>query len=93
MHTVYILENSSGKIYIGSTANVARRLESHNRPFGPDWTQAKGPWKLIHTEKLSTKSEALSREKKLKSLKAGKRIKDILDINGSDMFPDSSAVE
>ena len=79
MHAVYLVENLEGKIYIGSSSNVQRRVESHNRPEGSDWTQGKGPWKLIHTEEFATKNEAL-RRKYLKSLKAGKRIKSILKI-------------
>lgn len=77
---VYIIENKDGKLYIGSTPSLKNRLESHNRTSGPDWTQGKGPWKLIYTEKLVTKLAALRREKKLKSFKAGQRIKQILSI-------------
>ncbi len=32
---VYILENPSGRIYIGYTNNITRRLNEHNDPFGP----------------------------------------------------------
>ena len=81
MHTVYIIENTSGKIYIGYTQNLARRIRSHNYVKGADWTQGKGPWKVIYTEEFSCQSDALKREKKLKSLKAGQRIKTILNIN------------
>lgn len=81
MHIVYLLENNNGKIYIGYTQNIENRLRSHNRLEGPDWTQGKGPWKIIHTEEYDNQSDALKREKYLKSLKAGKRIKTILNIN------------
>lgn len=81
MFHVYLIENSKEKIYIGCTSDLNKRLESHNREKGPDWTQGKGPWKLIHQEEYETQSEALSREKYLKSLKAGKRIKKLLDIS------------
>jgi putative endonuclease len=77
---VYIIENKDGRLYIGSTPSLENRLASHNHESGPDWTQGKGPWILIYTEKLATKSEALRREKKLKNLKAGQRIKQILNI-------------
>ena len=32
MYFVYILENSSGRFYIGQTDNLARRLSQHNQP-------------------------------------------------------------
>ncbi|HEY5713753.1 MAG TPA: GIY-YIG nuclease family protein, partial [Candidatus Gracilibacteria bacterium] len=85
MYSVYLIENEKGKIYIGCTAGLEKRLESHNRPAGPDWTQGKGPWKLIHKEPFPSESEALKRESHLKSLKAGQRIKKILSISvGND---------
>ncbi len=81
MHYVYIIENEKGRIYIGESANFRKRIESHNWDDGPDWTQGKGPWLLIHTEEYNTEAEAKKREKYLKSLKAGQRIKTILGIS------------
>ncbi len=75
MFYVYILENQNKKLYIGASENVEKRLEYHNKPTGSDWTQGKGLWKCIYTEEFSSKFEALKREKYLKSLKAGQRIK------------------
>ena len=80
MQTVYIIENSAKKIYIGCTSDLLKRLNSHNYPKGPDWTQGKGPWKIIYTEEYECQSDALRREKYLKGLKAGQRIKTILHI-------------
>ena len=82
---VYIIENQVGKLYIGSTPSLENRLASHNRISGPDWTQGKGPWKLIYIEKFATKKLALQREKKLKGLKAGQRIKNILNIAAEEL--------
>lgn len=80
MYIVYLIENPKAQIYIGYTANLDHRLESHNMPSGPDWTQGKGPWQLIHTEQYDSKRIALQRERYLKSLKTGKKIKGILHI-------------
>ncbi len=85
MFTVYLVENPSGKIYIGYTSDLEARLKSHNMSEGKDWTQGRGLWKVIHTEKFETKMEAMQREKVLKSLKAGKRIKQILNITDTDI--------
>ncbi len=80
MYTVYLIENPVGKIYIGFTTNPEARLKSHNMTSGSDWTQGKGEWKMIHAERFDTKQAAMRREKHLKRLKAGQRIKKILNI-------------
>ncbi len=81
MYCVYILENQNESIYIGSTDNLEKRLENHNDPTRVGWTRKRGPWKLIYKEDYETRSEAMRREKFLKSLKAGQRIKKILGID------------
>jgi putative endonuclease len=56
----------SDKIYIGMTCDLEKRLFAHNNlPKG--WTRYFRPWKLVYSEVLPTKSEALKREKELKS--------------------------
>ncbi|MCF7897024.1 GIY-YIG nuclease family protein [Candidatus Gracilibacteria bacterium] len=80
MHYVYLLENGKGRIYIGSTHNLSQRLEKHNSNNYQNWTNGKGPWKLIYQEAFSEKILAIKREKYLKNLKAGQRIKKILNI-------------
>ncbi len=77
----YLLENKEGVIYIGSTSNLELRLKNHNDSSQKGWTKKRGPWKMIYFEEFSSRSEAVSREIFLKSLKAGKRIKDILKIS------------
>ena len=71
MFYAYILiSESTGKLYIGQTDNLMRRLCEHNDPtHNPKkfTTKQKGPWKLIHSEEFSTRSEAMLREKWLKS--------------------------
>ena len=81
MFYLYILENEKGRLYIGVSQNVEKRLEYHNKSRGSDWTQGKGNWKSIHIEEYLDKSEALKRETYLKSLKAGQRIKKMLSID------------
>jgi len=66
-HFVYVLYSKShNKIYIGVTANLEKRLFAHNNlPKG--WTKSFRPWIIVHSEAFDTKSEALKREKQLKS--------------------------
>lgn len=83
MYAVYILENLDEKIYIGSTQDIERRVITHNSD-GHRWTSGKGPWKLIHSESYDARGQAMQREKYLKSLKAGQRIKKILHISDNN---------
>jgi putative endonuclease len=66
-HYVYVLRSiSTGRHYIGSTADVARRLDEHNTRNGR-WTSTHKPWALVTVEEFETRSEARSREAHLKS--------------------------
>ena len=64
---VYVIYSQKhGKIYIGMTSNLEKRLFAHNNlPKG--WTKNFRPWELVFSKEFSTKSEALKREKELKS--------------------------
>jgi len=68
MFTVYALYSSShNKIYIGFSSDVARRLISHNHPNNKGWTAKFKPWVIIFSENFDSKSDAMIREKELKS--------------------------
>ena len=63
---VYIIKNLKGKIYIGQTYNLKKRVEEHNTT-GFGYTSKFRPWKLIHSEIFSTRQKAIIREKYLKT--------------------------
>lgn len=65
-HYVYILENSEGRQYVGSTENIEKRLEKHNRGE-VSYTSKFKPWILAHASSFPTKEQALIYEKYLKS--------------------------
>ena len=68
MFTVYVLySNGYDKIYIGFTSNLEQRLLSHNVLGKKGWTMKFRPWMLIHTEVFVIKSDAMKREKELKT--------------------------
>jgi putative endonuclease len=70
MYTVYVLYSvNHNKIYIGYTSNIENRLLAHNHFGNKGWTKSFQPWKLIYSEEFDTKSEAMIREKQLKSAK------------------------
>ncbi|MCR4283700.1 MAG: GIY-YIG nuclease family protein [Parcubacteria group bacterium] len=63
---VYILKNNDGKIYIGQTHNIEKRLLDHN-DIGFGYTSKFRPWKLIHSEEHLTRKDAMARERYLKT--------------------------
>ena len=68
---VYVLiSRTAAKRYVGQTDNLARRVAEHNNPKHNRCkftTKHTGPWKLVHHEEFHTRSEAMKREKWLKS--------------------------
>ena len=68
MFTVYVLHSPKyDKIYIGFTSNLEQRFLSHNHLATKGWSIKFRPWVIIYTESYELKSEALKREKELKS--------------------------
>ena len=70
MFTVYALFSKTfDKIYIGYTSDLSARFLSHNKLSKKGWTVKFRPWEIIYTEKFESKSEAMKREKQLKTAK------------------------
>jgi putative endonuclease len=80
MFTTYVLYSGKyDKIYIGYTSNLQQRLLSHNELATKGWTIKFRPWQLIYKEKFETKSEAMKREKQLKSYQGRTFIRNLID--------------
>lgn len=64
---IYVLKSErDGIYYVGSTQDVEKRLVRHN--LGEyRFTKAHRPWKAIHQERVSSRPEAVIRERFLKS--------------------------
>jgi putative endonuclease len=77
MFIVYAIYNrEAGKTYIGQTVNIDDRLQEHNNHIDKGYTaRFEGEWKLIYTESVPTRSEALRRERQLKSFRGREFIK------------------
>ncbi len=77
----YILESEEGKKYIGTTADIERRLREHTSPNGniKRFTKKSSNWKLIHLEVFETGVEAHKREEQIKSWKGGQGLKTLLN--------------
>jgi putative endonuclease len=67
MWTVYIIKSTSKEMfYKGSTANFEKRLAEHNAGRVKSTKHAR-PWVRHYTEQFDTKTEALKRERYLKT--------------------------
>jgi putative endonuclease len=78
MYYVYVIYNSKhSKIYIGQTEDLEERLRLHNEKLFKNSYTARfdGKWIIIYQEDLTTRKEALTREKQLKSFRGREFIK------------------
>jgi putative endonuclease len=77
MWFVYTLYNEeSDKIYIGETSNIERRLVEHIQKKGNHFTaKFEGKWVLIYKEEVLGRTQALKREKQLKSFRGREFVK------------------
>ena len=65
---VYILYSEKfNKTYTGFTSNLIERFKSHNNLSTKGYTLKFRPWIVIHIEFFNSKTEAIKREKYLKS--------------------------
>jgi putative endonuclease len=81
MYCVYILYSSKAKkLYIGATSNLEQRVYYQNKSRSP-FTKMKGPWYPVYSEEYKTRSEAMIREREIKSWKSSKKIIEELNIN------------
>jgi putative endonuclease len=73
---VYIIESeSTGQRYVGQTCDLEKRITQHNsHSHKPSkyTSRHKGPWQLVYYETHSSRSEAMKRERWLKS-RSGRR--------------------
>ena len=64
---VYVIKSKEGLKYTGMTEDLVLRLKQHNDKSLSFWTKRGADWKLIYTEEFNNKTDALRREKWLKS--------------------------
>lgn len=65
-HVYIIYSDDFDKIYIGMSGSLDKRIFAHNH-LAKGWTRSFRPWRLIYAESFEEKSQALLREKELKS--------------------------
>ena len=76
--SLYILESATtGRFYVGSTNDLARRLEEHGRSHSLA-TRGRGPWKLVHQELFESLADASRRELEIKRWKSSRLIQALI---------------
>jgi len=68
VYYVYVILCENGNYYTGYTKNVEMRFRQHMRGIGARYTRMNKPKKVVHVEKYHTRSEAVQREREIKSL-------------------------
>ncbi len=76
-YTYILYSGSFHQTYVGQTNNIEKRLERHNAGMVSSTKRYK-PWILLHAEKFENRSEAMKREKYLKSGSGREFIKQLL---------------
>ena len=70
---VYILLCKDGGYYTGYAKDVNRRVEQHKKGQGARYARMHEPEKIVYVEQFNTRSEAMKREREIKSLSHSKK--------------------
>jgi putative endonuclease len=71
MFWVYILRNSAGRFYTGSTGDLEKRIYEHNWQRKAKWTgRQSSEWQLVYREEYPDKHSARVRENEIKRRKS-----------------------
>jgi len=72
---VYILRCADGTLYTGWTTDLQARLRAHNAGKGAKYTKARLPVRMVYSESLPSKNEAMRRESAIKRLTRASKLK------------------
>ncbi|KAA1425191.1 GIY-YIG nuclease family protein [Mumia zhuanghuii] len=73
MAWVYILRCADGSYYVGSTRNLAARVDQHNAGSGATYTRTRRPVELVFFEETDSIAEAYAWEKRIQGWSRVKR--------------------
>ena len=91
VYYVYILaSHKKGKLYIGMTKNLKKRMSEHKNDFLKGFTEKNKVKKLVYYEQNDSKESAVLREKQLKKWNNSWKIKLIEKFNPKwkDLYSD-----
>ncbi len=82
-YSVYILHSlTKDKFYIGYTIDLSARIIRHNQK-SKGLNGSNNDWILVYQEEFKFKSEAIQREKQIKSWKSKIKIKELIQQNNN----------
>jgi putative endonuclease len=81
---VYILLCKDGSYYTGHAKDVKKRFELHRKGRGARYTRIHEPETLVYVEKFDSRSEAMRRERQIKTLSHIKKQELIIGCDESD---------
>ncbi|WP_293743806.1 GIY-YIG nuclease family protein [uncultured Pedobacter sp.] len=68
-YTYILYSKTRNKYYVGSTSDLQNRLKKHNTNH-PGFTGHTGDWCVVWSEVFETRTEAILKEKQIKSWKS-----------------------
>ena len=72
-HTHILFSEKLNKYYVGSTSDIHRRIEDHNR--GKEkFTRTGTPWQIVYSKQFEILADARRRELQIKKQKSRKYI-------------------
>ncbi len=71
---VYIIRCKDGLLYTGITNNLKRRVKQHNSGNGCRFTSCRSPVKLVFSQEVGDRREALKREAQIKQWPRARKI-------------------
>jgi putative endonuclease len=71
---VYILQCNDGRLYIGMTNDIERRLKEHASGKGGHFTKSFGVSRFLYKEEYDSRIDAMKRESQLKGWTKRKKI-------------------
>ena len=77
MWHVYILQCIDGSLYTGASNNLKKRFLDHKDGKGGRYTRSHKVVRLLYSEKLLTKSDALKREIEIKAWSKAEKIRNL----------------
>jgi len=70
---VYVLLCKDGSYYTGHAKNVKHRVEQHKKGQGARYTRMHEPAKIVYVEEFNSRSDAMKREREIKSFSHSKK--------------------
>ncbi len=72
---VYVIQCVDGTFYTGYTKDLDARLRLHKNGKGARYTRMHKPLKLVYTEELDSRLDAMRKERRLKKLRHNQKLK------------------